>query len=126
MPANRPTIGFLFASLHTGASLVIWPSLLNAAIRQDVNLICFPGGRLQAADAFETQRNAILDLVSNRSLDGLITWSSSLGGVLGPAEIQSFHHRYHPWPRVRLAQFMDGMPTVSVDSYLGMRALLAH
>lgn len=126
MPANRPTIGFLFASLHTGASLVIWPSLLNAAIRQDVNLICFPGGRLQAADSFETQRNAIFDLVSNRSLDGLITWSSSLGGVLGPAEIKSFHHRYHPLPMVSLAQFMEGMPTVSVDSYLGMRALLGH
>jgi DNA-binding LacI/PurR family transcriptional regulator len=27
---------------------------------------------------------------------------------------------------VSLAQFMEGMPTVSVDSYLGMRALLAH
>jgi signal transduction histidine kinase/AraC-like DNA-binding protein len=27
---------------------------------------------------------------------------------------------------VSLAQFMEGMPTVSVDSYLGMRALLTH
>jgi signal transduction histidine kinase/AraC-like DNA-binding protein/CheY-like chemotaxis protein len=27
---------------------------------------------------------------------------------------------------VSLAQFMEGMPTVAVDSYLGMRALLAH
>ncbi|HLO16844.1 MAG TPA: substrate-binding domain-containing protein, partial [Anaerolineales bacterium] len=29
-------------------------------------------------------------------------------------------------PMVSLAQFMEGMPTVSVDSYLGMRSLLAH
>ncbi len=125
-PTNRATLGFLFASLHTGASLVIWPSLLDAAERHDVNLICFPGGRLQAADSFEIQRNAIFDLASNKSLDGLITWSSSLGGVLGPAEIKAFHQRYHPLPMVSLAQFMEGMPTVSVDSYLGMRALLAH
>ena len=123
---NRATLGFLLASLHTGASLVIWPSLLDAAERHDVNLICFPGGRLQAADSFEIQRNAIFDLASNHCLDGLITWSSSLGGVLGPAEIKAFHQRYHTLPMVSLAQFMEGMPTVSVDSYLGMRALLAH
>jgi len=123
---NRPTLGFLLASLHTGASLVIWPSLLDAAERHDVNLICFPGGRLQAADSFETQRNAIFDLASHKCLDGLITWSSSLGGVLGPAEIRAFHRRYQSLPMVSLAQFMEGMPTVSVDSYLGMRALLAH
>lgn len=124
--SDRATLGFLFASLHTGASLVIWPSLLDAAKRHDVNLFCFPGGRLQAANSFEIQRNAIFDLASNRCLDGLITWSSSLGGVLGPTEIQAFHQRYHPLPMVSLAQFMEGMPTVSVDSYLGMRALLAH
>jgi signal transduction histidine kinase/DNA-binding LacI/PurR family transcriptional regulator/AraC-like DNA-binding protein/CheY-like chemotaxis protein len=125
-PANRATIGFLFASLHTGASLIILPSLLDAAQNHDINLICFPGGRLQAADSYESQRNAIFDLASHHSLDGLITWSSSLGGVLGPAEIQAFHQRYHPLPMVSLAQFMEGTPTVSVDSYLGMRALLAH
>jgi signal transduction histidine kinase/DNA-binding LacI/PurR family transcriptional regulator/AraC-like DNA-binding protein len=124
--ASHPTLGFLLASLHTGASLIIWPSLVEAARRHDVNLICFPGGRLQAADSFESQRNAIFDLAGLKSLDGLITWSSSLGGVLGPTEIKAFHQRYHPLPMVSLAQFMEGMPTVSVDSYLGMRALLAH
>ena len=126
MPTDRATLGFLFASLHTGASLVIWPSLLDAAEQHDVNLICFPGGRLQAADSFEIQRNAIFDLASSRSLDGLITWSSSLGGVLGPDEIKAFHQRYQTLPMVSLARFMEGMPAVSVDSYLGMRALLSH
>ncbi|MBI9049185.1 MAG: substrate-binding domain-containing protein [Anaerolineaceae bacterium] len=124
--SDRFTLGFLFASLHTGASRVIWPSLLAAAERHNINLICFPGGRLQAADSFEIQRNAIFDLASINRLNGLITWSSSLGGVLGPAEIKAFHERYHSLPMVSLAQFMEGMPTVSVDSYLGMRALLSH
>lgn len=126
MPTDRATLGFLFASLHTGASLVIWPSLLDAAKQHDVNLICFPGGRLHAADSFEIQRNAIFNLANDQCLDGLITWSSSLGGVLGPAEIKAFHQRYQTLPMVSLAQFMEGMPTVSVDSYLGMRALLSH
>jgi len=124
--SSRATIGFLLASLHTGASQIIWPSMADSAERHDINLICFPGGRLQATDSFETQRNAVYDLASNKCLDGLITWSSSLGGVLGPAEIQAFHQRYPPLPMVSLAQFMEGMPTVSVDSYLGMRALVGH
>lgn len=123
---SRMTVGLLLASLHTGASQIIWPSMADSAEHHDINLICFPGGRLQAMDSFEIQRNAIFDLASNKSLDGLITWSSSLGGVLGPAEIRAFHQRYQMLPMVSLAQFMEGMPTVSVDSYLGMRALLAH
>ncbi|HET9914275.1 MAG TPA: substrate-binding domain-containing protein [Anaerolineales bacterium] len=123
---NRMTIGLLLASLHTGASQIIWPSMVDSAERHDINLICFPGGRLHAMDSFEVQRNAIFDLASNKSLDGLVTWSSALGGVLGPAEIRAFHQRYHSLPMVSLAQFMEGMPTVSVDSYRGMRALLAH
>ena len=124
--SERLTLGFLLASLHTGASLTVWPSLLDAARRHDVNLICFPGGRMHAAESYESQRNAIFELASNEYLNGLITWSSTLGGVLGPAEIRSFHERYQPLPMVSLAQFMEGMPTVSLDSYLGMRSLLAH
>ncbi len=105
---------------------MIWPGLLDAAERHDVNLICFPGGRLQAANSFEKQRNAVFSIACDKCLDGLITWSSSLGGVLGTKEVKAFHDRYLPLPMVSLAQFMEGMPTVSVDSYTGMRALLLH
>ncbi len=123
---ERVTLGFLLASLHTGASLTIWPGLLDAARRHDINLVCFPGGRLHATEAFEIQRNVIFELASDAYLDGLITWSSSLGGVLGPADIKAFHEQYHPLPMVSLAQLMEGTPTVSLDSYLGMRSLLSH
>ena len=127
MPANnRPTIGFLLASLHTGASRALLPGVMDAAQKADVNLIGLPGGRLGVGDAFELQRNKIYDLAGEDCLDGLITWSSALGGVVGPAEVNAFHQRYRPLTMVSLAQFMEGMPTVSVDSYLGMRALLTH
>ena len=123
---KRPSFGFLLASLHTGASRALWPGLIDAAERLDINLICFPGGRLRAQLAYESQRNVIYDLVGKGCLDGIVTWASSLGGVIGPAEINSFHSRYQSLPLVSLAQFMEGTPTVSVDSYHGMRALLEH
>ena len=123
---KRPTFGFLLASLHTGASRALWPGLIDAAERSDVNLICFPGGRLRAQVAYESQKNVIYDLAGENCLDGMITWASSLGGVMGTAEIISFHSRYHSMPIVSLAQFMEATPAVSMDSYHGMRALLEH
>lgn len=125
-PNGRLTVGFLLASLHIGASRALWPGLLDAAERRDINLISFPGGRLHASNAFESQRNLIFDLASPQCLDGLITWASSLGGVLSPGETSAFHQRYQGLPMVSLAQFIDGLPTVALDSYLGMRALLKH
>src|SRR5512139_1899675 len=98
LQADRPTLGFLLASLHTGASRALWPGLLDAAERQDANLISFPGGRLNASTAFESQRNLIFNLASSQCLDGLITWASSLGGVLSPAETSAFHQRFRELP----------------------------
>jgi signal transduction histidine kinase/DNA-binding LacI/PurR family transcriptional regulator/AraC-like DNA-binding protein/CheY-like chemotaxis protein len=124
--AKRPTIGFLLASLHTGASQALLPGLLDAAEQLDANFICFPGGRLRDSEAFEDQRNVIYDLVGGDCLDGLVTWASSLGGVAGPREISLFHQRFQPLPTVSLSRMLDGVPTVSVDGYRGMRALLSH
>jgi signal transduction histidine kinase/CheY-like chemotaxis protein len=126
MSKLRPTLGFLLASLNTGASRALWPGLLDAAERLDVNLVSFPGGRLHATTAFEHQRNQIFDLASVECLDGLVTWASSLGGVLGPDETNAFHLRYTGLPMVSLAQFMEGLPAVVLDSYQSMRALLNH
>ncbi len=125
-PNGRPTLGFLLASLHTGASRELWPGLLDAAERHAVNLIIFPGGRLRAPDAFESQRNQIFELASAECLEGLVTWASSLGGVLNPNETYAFHQRYQGLPMVSLAQFMEGLPAVALDSYHGMRDLLRH
>ncbi len=122
----RPTIGFLLASLNTGASRALWPGVLDAAARHDVNLISFPGGRLSATPGFESMRNQVFELAGKDCLDGLITWASSLGGVLSPTETSAFHRRYQGLTMVSLAQFMEGLPTIAVDSYQGMRALLSH
>ena len=67
----RPTIGFLTANLNLGASRVLWPGVLDAAERGNVNLVSFPGGRLNSSDNFESQRNVIYDLISTAYLDGL-------------------------------------------------------
>ena len=123
---ERPTIGFLAANIHSGASRVLWPGVVDAACKWDVNLVCFPGGALRVREGFEAQRNVIYDLVSAESLDGLISWSSTIGPSIDPLELARFHRRFRPLPMVSLAQSLDGAPTLSVDSYQGMRAAIAH
>jgi signal transduction histidine kinase/DNA-binding LacI/PurR family transcriptional regulator/AraC-like DNA-binding protein len=123
---RRPTLGFLLANIHIGTGRSLWPAIVKAAERQDVNLICFPGGGLRAPGGFEAQRNVIYDLVNSGSVDGLISWSSTLGGTLEPNVVADFHRHFQPLPLVSLAQLMADVPTVLVDSYNGMRAAIVH
>ncbi len=85
-----PTIGFLSANIHVGASRALWRGVLDAAATGNTNLICFPGGRLHASEAFEAERNSLYDLVDPAYLDGLISWTSALAGIAPPDEIITF------------------------------------
>lgn len=123
---RRTTIGFLTANIHIGTARTVWAGVVDAAQQQDVNLICFPGGGLRVSEGFEVQRNVIYDLAPIDHLDGLVSWSSTVGGTLTPAEVIDFHQRYEPLPMVTLAQPMKGIPTLLIDSYQGMRALVTH
>lgn len=123
---NCPTIGFLSANIHIGAGQTLWPGVVDAAEKRGLNLICFPGGSLRISEGFESQRNVIYNLATAESLDGLVSWSSTIGAALDPAEVTRYHRRFQPLPIVSLAQLMEGVPTILVDSYHGMRAAILH
>lgn len=122
----RPTIGFLSANIHIGAGQTLWPGVVDAAQKHGLNLICYPGGSLQISESFESQRNVIYNLATAECLDGLVSWSSTIGAALDPPEVTRYHQRFQPLPIVSLAQLMDGIPTILVDSYHGMRAAILH
>jgi len=123
---KRATIGFLTANIHIGAGRMVWPGIVDAAERRGLNLICFPGGGLHVAEGFEAQRNVLYDLVDPAWLDGLVSWSSTISVKLNPAEAADFHQRFRSLPMVSLAQIIEGVPTLSIDSYHGMRAAIIH
>lgn len=124
--ASRPTIGFLSANIHVGASRALWRGVLDAAATGHTNLICFPGGRLRANEQFEAERNSLYNLVDPAHLDGLVSWTSALAGIAPPEEIITFHQRYRPLPTVSLAYPLGHGRLVSIDGYQGMRALIFH
>jgi hypothetical protein len=116
---TRPTIGYLALRTGDNVSQVLWRGVVDAARERDANLICFAGDRLRDPDGVSSPANVLYDLVSSEAVDGLVSWASSVGGALERDEIVRFHRRYQPLP-------MEGCPTVLIDSYAGMRDVIAH
>lgn len=127
MKAGRhPTIGFLTANIHVGASRALWRGVLDAAREEGANVISYPGGRLSAAEDFESERNLILEFVNHDFLDGLVSWTSTLAGTVNSEDVAHFHKRYEPLPIVTLATPLGSSPMISINGYQGMRALVFH
>ncbi|HET7839362.1 MAG TPA: substrate-binding domain-containing protein, partial [Rectinemataceae bacterium] len=116
----------MLASLHTGASLGVWPSVADEAERLGADLFCFPGGRIGLREGHEASRNAIYDLAARVPLDGLLVWTSSLSGVEQGGAVGAFLDRFRGRPLVSLSSGAPGVPVVTIDYYGGMREAMRH
>jgi signal transduction histidine kinase/DNA-binding LacI/PurR family transcriptional regulator/AraC-like DNA-binding protein len=123
---TRPTIGYLAPRIGNNVSEAFWSGVVDAAERLDANLICFAGGQLRDATGSSSPANIVYDLASSQVVDGLVSWASSVGGTLTDEEVAHFHLRYHPLPIISITLPMKGCPTISIDSYAGMRTLIIH
>ena len=120
-----PVLGFLSADLHNGASAILWPAVVEEARRRQAQLICFPGGRLGGGPE-PGLRNQVYDLAGPGCLDGVITWASSLGGMVDTVDLDAFHGRLAELPMVSLSHQMAGVPVIRIDVYTGMKELIGH
>lgn len=124
---SRTSVGLVLANLHTGASIAAWPGVARAAERADVNLFCFPGGRLGLSAGYEASRNAIYELAARAPLDGAIVWASSLCGAADTAPaLDAFVDRYRDIALTSLSAGVSGAPIVTFDYYGGMRDAILH
>ena len=121
----RSTIGYLAPAIH-GGSLDQWLGVVDAARQHDVNLICFPGWSPNYPTGFQAQANVVYNLVTPENVDGIITWASSIGNYMTTEEIQAFHDRYRPLPMVAIGRTLEGIPSLLMDSYSGMREAIVH
>ncbi|MGD8599547.1 MAG: substrate-binding domain-containing protein, partial [Anaerolineae bacterium] len=125
-PAAHPTIGYLTPRIGDDISQALWSGVVAATQERGANLICFAGDTLRDADGLPSPANIAYDLVNGRLVDGLVSWASSIGGNLEHDEVVRFHGRYQSLPRVSIGLPMAGVPTVLIDSYRGMRDMIAH
>jgi diguanylate cyclase (GGDEF)-like protein len=120
------TVGFLCANIHIGVSRTLWPGVVEAACELDANLVCFPGGGIGVQAGGEAQRNIIYELANAARLDGVVSWATTLGVELSHPAVVEFHRRFQPLPLITLALPIEGIPSVSVDDYFGMRSAVTH
>lgn len=121
-----PVLGFLSADLHNGASTILWSAVVQEAKRRGAHLVCFPGGRLGGAGADSKLRNQVYELAGPGCLDGVITWASSLGGMVDASVLEDFHQRLRELPLLSLSHQLAGAPVIRIDAYGGMRELISH
>jgi DNA-binding LacI/PurR family transcriptional regulator/anti-anti-sigma regulatory factor len=115
----------LTTTVHNLTSQAIWLGANAAARERGVNLISFAGQAVRNVDDFSAQANVLYDLVSAEHLDGLLCWTSSVGRYLDHAEMVDFL-RHYCLPVVGLASPLEGIPTVVIDGYRGMREAIVH
>jgi PAS domain S-box-containing protein len=120
----RPTIGLLSDRLYNEYSYTMWAGVADAARERGVNLLYFTGGHLNTPgyDLF----NTIYELANPEILDGLVIWSALLGHQVGPEATRAFCERYRPLPMVSIGLALEGVPSILVDSYQGMRDVVTH
>ncbi len=120
-----PTIAYLAPSI-TGVSLLQWSGVLEAAQKHRVNLLCFVGASPHYPTGFDAQANILYDLVTPENVDGVVSWASTIGNYMTAEEIAAFHEHYRPLPVVSIGRTLEGVPSLLMESYNGMREAIDH
>ncbi|GAB2575920.1 substrate-binding domain-containing protein [Streptomyces capparidis] len=121
--ARRLTLGLVTANIHLGVGATLWSGVLAAAERNDVNVVCFPGGPLWPDGE---PRGALYDLIGPERLDGVICWTSTLGLPAAGERAGQLVARLRDLPVVSLNRALEGHETLLLDSRSGMREAVGH
>jgi PAS domain S-box-containing protein len=124
---RRPTIGYLVAGTTNAYQAAVLAGLIEGAQERGANLISFAGGQLHRTpnDPFAHLRNAVYDLVTANSVDGLVI-NSTLGNYATVEELRDFCAHYRSLPTVCIGEAIPGTVSILVDNDRGMRQVIAH
>lgn len=122
---SRPVIGLLASSTVEPWAVRQWEGVVEAARDLDVELVSYIGGVLRSA-RFDEQANVMYDLAACARVDGFVVWATALGWLIPRSELVEFLGRFREKPMVSLEMRFPGMPSVLMDDYGGMRAVIDH
>lgn len=123
---GRPTIGFITPSLNKPWEEIQIASIRKTAREEKLNLMILPGGRLDSDKSSEHSRNIIYGLANEHNLDGLIIRASGLSELTTPERLEAFAKSFAPLPTVMLESKIEGIPSISMDSYTPLKELVQH
>ncbi|WP_320774472.1 substrate-binding domain-containing protein [Streptomyces sp. CRN 30] len=123
-PRRPLTVGLLTANIHLGVGATLWSGVRAAAERNDVGLVCFPGGEVRDGGV---PRGALYELVGPARLDGVVCWSSTIGLPSSGTRARRLLRGLAHLPVISLNQPLgEEADVLSVDSHAGMRKLVGH
>ncbi|RYZ06817.1 MAG: hypothetical protein EOO73_14835 [Myxococcales bacterium] len=121
-PRPRRRVGVLLDALYNEYASQLVTAFEFEARERELDLYCFAGGALHSLAGHELSRNRCYDLVSSRSLDGIVVLSLTASSEV----VESFLARYPGLPKVTVGHMVSGVPAVAADNAAGMREAVVH
>jgi DNA-binding LacI/PurR family transcriptional regulator/signal transduction histidine kinase len=125
--SKRKTIGLLISRVGRAWGAEFVAGVTEAAAANDLNLICFVGGKPQGIilpGALQPSYG-IYDLAATEQLSGLIL-GADLGHGLSAQAIKTFCENYAARPAIANALSMAGIPDIIADNMGGMQNVVRH
>jgi signal transduction histidine kinase/DNA-binding LacI/PurR family transcriptional regulator len=122
-PGGRKTIAVLGAQLNRVWGGEFMAGVMDAAEKNDVNVVCFIGGKPTALD--RGNPFGFYELVKPEQFDGILL-AADIGHGVSPDEIKNLFRSFSPTPIVSFAVPADNVSAFVTDSEVGMRAVVRH
>jgi|GEM_PF-3683731 len=119
-------IGVFIGNIDEQYQKLVWKGILDEAYDKKVNILCFPGLRVNHKDNFEYQANIVYKLAGKSNIDGLIILSNTIFYNLKKNEILKFCANYKNIPVLNFGFFIPGFTSIKVDSNYGIKELVSH
>lgn len=123
---KRMTIALLIDWLNTPYHMEILSGVADYSEKNDINLICIAGGRLEAPFEWEKNRNVLYDFVDHERIDGLVVAAPSLANYAGNSILENLLKRFINIPMVDLGENLLNIPAVLLDNESGIREVMKH
>lgn len=110
--------GRYFSSINKG--------IVNSARNNNVKIIFFNGHYINSPHKGEKEQNIIYSLASEKNLDGLIIYTSSLSLYTESNEIDGFLNQYSNLPIISIGTNLNGYNNILTNNEIGMKGLINH
>gem|GEM_PF-717164 len=125
----RKSIGLLTTCV--GGPLKSYENAVTRAVgevagERNFRLVIYSGGAPSQAKGFESMRNYIFKLLSDRVVDGVFILSASLSLYVSAEEYRSFFQQFNPFPMVSIGLIAPGLHGVIIDNRRLMREMTEH
>jgi signal transduction histidine kinase/DNA-binding LacI/PurR family transcriptional regulator len=120
----RPVVGILQRD-PVGLYAEQWLGGVDAARAYGCDLICFFGSSLDEP-GWRHQANTLYDLVTEKTVDGLIVWTTALGVHVGQGRMAAFCGRFAGLPMVTVEERVGDNPVVLMAERRAMDEAVSH